>query len=458
MYRFVAKHVLAPLLDIYRGTHTMKCLRELEKSQWWPRDRMLALQDERLRILVRHAYDNVPYYRKVFEQRELKPDDIKTSEDLARLPILTKQLVRNNFMDLVARGLPKKEIVLGYTGGSTGEPLRFYRTKDERNWGHAAQLRAHRWAGYEIGDKRATVQVRDIYNSTMDKFMRTCQRFLQRIVTFNLLEMSTERLPLYAKKLQDFQPEFIAGYPTAIYLLAQSVEKGGEPKIRPKAIFTGAEQLYDYQRDLFSRVFECEVYSYYSSMEMHNIASECPEHTGYHISSENVVVEIVNSEGELVPVGEEGRVLATNLRNYAMPFIRYENGDAAAISDSICPCGRGLPLLAAISGRTTDVIFTKDGKCIPGLSLPFGVFDSPGIEQFQIVQETRDSVVIRLVLDRACPRNQVDDAVKQILYQYRSILGEDTDVSVEFVDQILPTRSGKRRVVISNELESPMNT
>jgi phenylacetate-CoA ligase len=270
--------------------------------------------------------------------------------------------------------------------------------------------------------------------------------------------MSTERLPLFTKKLRDFQPEFIAGYPTAIFLLAQFVEKEGKPKIRPKAIFTGGEQLYDYQRDLFWKVFECEVYSHYASMEMHNIASECPEHTGYHISSENVVVEIVNSEGELVPVGEEGRVLTTNLHNYAMPFIRYENGDVAAISDSSCTCGRGLPLLATISGRTTDVIFTKDGKCIPGISLPFNVFDSPGIEQFQIVQETRDKVIIRLVLDRKCPRNHVDDAVKQMVYKYRSILGEDTDVSVEFVDQILPTRSGKRRVVISNEPENLMNS
>jgi len=114
--------------------------------------------------------------------------------------------------------------------------------------------------------------------------------------------------------------------------------------------------------------------------------------------------------------------------------------------------------LATILGRTTDVIFTKDGKSIPGIALPFNVFTLPGVEQFQIVQETRDSVVIRVVLDRTCLQNQVDDTVKQILYQYRSILGEDTDVSVEFVEQILPTRSGKRRFVISNELENPMNT
>jgi len=458
MYRFVAKHVLAPLLDVCRGTHTLKCLRELEKSQWWPRDGILAFQDERLRSLIRHAYDNVPYYRRVFEKRELKPDDIQTSEDLVKLPILTKQLIRNNFTDLVARSFPKKEIVPGATGGSTGEPLRFYRTKDERDWGHAAALRAHGWTGYKIGDKRVWVREKETYKSAVENFVRTSQLFLRRIVVLNALEMSTERLPLYAKKLQDIQPEFIHGQPTAIQLLAKFLEKEAKPTIKPKAVVTGGEQLYDYQRNLFSRVFECEVYSYYGSMEMHGIASECPEHTGYHISAENIVVEIVNSEGKLTPVGEEGRILATNLRNYAMPFIRYDNGDVAAISDSICPCGRGLPLLATISGRTTDVIFTKDGKCIPGISLPFDVFASPGVEQFQIVQETRDSVVIRVVLDRTCPRNQVDDTVEQILYKYRSILGEDTYVSVESVEQILPTRSGKTRVVISNELENQMNT
>ncbi len=121
MYEFLVKHVFTPVVDFHRGANTMKRLEELEGTQWWPREKILALQDERLRKLVKYAYDSVPYYRRVFEQRALKPEDIVTSGDLVKLPILTRQLVRNNFSDLVARGFPRKELMPCLTGGSTGE-------------------------------------------------------------------------------------------------------------------------------------------------------------------------------------------------------------------------------------------------------------------------------------------------------------------------------------------------
>ena len=451
MYKFIARHMLAPLLDVFRGTKTMKRLEQLERSQWWPRHKILALQDEELRKLLKYAYDNVPYYHRIFEERELKPEDIQTSEDLVKLPILTKQLIRANFDDLIARDFSTKEIIPYSTAGSTGEPLRFYRTKDDfYNWGPAAQLRAYGWAGYEIADRCALLWKEDIYESTTERFNRIYRQFLQRIRFFDAEDMSADKSRLYCKRLGNLQPKFIRGFPTAIHLLAQFAEREGKPNIRPKAIITGGEPVYDYQRELFLKVFECEVYSHYGSREMHAIASECPEHSGYHISAENVIVEIVNDQGEPAPVGEEGRVLVTNLRNYAMPFIRYENGDLGVSSDEACPCGRGLPLLATISGRTTDVIFTKSGKCIPGISLPLRIFASPGIEQFQIVQETYEKVIIRLVLDREYAEDRINEVVKEVLYQYRSMLGEEMDINIEFVDQMPPTRSGKRRIVVSN--------
>jgi phenylacetate-CoA ligase len=451
MYKSIAKHILAPLLDVYRGTKTMKCLQELEKTQWWPRDRILALQKERLRRLVSHAYDNVPYYHRIFEERGLKPEDIQTAEDLVKLPVLTKQLVRNNFRELMAKDFPQKEIVPHSTGGSTGEPLRFYRTKEDfYNWGSAAELRAYGWAGYEIGERCALLWEKYPYNSTIERFTRTFKEFLERIVVFNAQEMSSEKLRLFWKKMEKLQPEFIRGYPTTIYLLSQFAEREGNLNIRPKAIIAAGEKLHDYQRDLFGKVFECEAYSFYGTNEAHVIAAECPEHSGYHITTENIIVEVVEAKGEPVPIGEEGRILITNLHNYAMPFVRYEMGDLGALSDQACPCGRGLPLLATVTGRAADNIFTKSGRCVPGISLPFRIFASPGIEQFQIVQETYEKVVIKLVLNREYPEDRLNQSIKEILNQYRSILGEDMNISIEFVDQIPPTKSGKRRIVISN--------
>ena len=451
MYEFLTKHVLAPVLDICRGTETMKCLKELEETQWWPRHKILALQNERLSKLIRYAYDNVPYYHRIFQEKGLKPEDMETSEDLVKLPILTKQLIRNNFSDFVAQDFPKRQLMLRSTGGSTGEPLEFLRTKhDFYNWGSAAELRAYGWAGYELGKKCALLWETYPYKSTIEKFTRTLTSLLERIVVFNALEISVDKLPLLANRLVSFQGGFIRGYPTAIYLLARFIEREGKSKIRPKAIITSGEQLYDFQRELYFKVFKCEAYSHYGSNEAHAIASECSEHSGYHISAENVIIEIVNDEGRPVPVGEEGRILVTNLHNYAMTFIRYETGDVGVISDKACPCGRGLPLLAAVNGRTADVISTKSGGRIPGVALPWGFLASLGVEQFQIVQENYEKVVIKLIIDKEYPRDRVDEIIKEVLRRFRSMFGDDIDVAAELVDQILPTRSGKTRFVISN--------
>jgi len=451
MYEFLVKHVFTPVVDFHRGANTLKRLKELEATQWWPREKILALQDERLRKLVKYAHDNVPYYRGIFDRRALKPEDIVTSGDLVKLPILTRQLVRSNFRDLSARGFPRKELMPCLTGGSTGEPLRFYKTRDDyHGWDTAAGLRAHKWAGYEVGEKLALFWGRHPRLSIADSIARTTRHFLQRVVLFDALTMSKQELPRFAKRLEGFEGGFIKGYPSAIYLAARYIEKEGKPPIRPRAIITTGEELYDFQRELFSRAFGCETYSYYSTNEVDAIASECPEHSGYHISAENVIVEIVDDADKPVPVGGEGRILVTSLHNYGMPFIRYEIGDIGVISDKAGPCGRGLPLLAAVNGRISDFIFTRRGDCIPGIALNRSFLAGLGVEQFQIVQENYDKVVIKLVFGRECERDHVNEAIKKIERHFRSELGGDIDVVVELVDQIVPSGIGKRRMFISN--------
>ena len=284
----------------------------------------------------------------------------------------------------------------------------------------------------------------------MEKFRETAAQFFERVVFLDAREMSVESLLLFVRKLEKFQPAFIRGYPSAIYLLARFIEREGKPRPRLKAIITTSEQLYDYQRDLFSKVFQCETYSHYASWEVHAIATECPEHSGYHIAAENVLVEIADDEGRPIPVGEEGRALITNLHNYAMPFIRYDMGDLGMSSDKACPCGRGLPLLAVLNGRKCDVILTRSGKSIPGMAIPKEFLAPFGIEQYQIVQETYERVVVKLVLGREYPAEHLDKLTREIISQYRPIFGEDVDITIELVDQIPLTREGKRRVVISN--------
>lgn len=451
MYRWITRHLLVPLLDFWRGTKTRQCRRELEESQWWPRDKILELQNERLRKLINYAYERVPYYRRIFDKRALKPGDIERAQDLVKLPVLTKRLIRDNFDDITAQGFPSQEVISTSTGGATGETLKFYSTKDtSRNWGSAAARRIQGWAGYEAGDKVIEFRVLPPYRSRKRRLGEAITRFFGRILVIDTREMSPERLLLLARKLEAFKPAFIRGYPSAIYLLARLMEREGKPRLRPRAIIPFGEQLYDYQRELFTKVFRCEIYNWYSAHEASTMTGECSEHSGYHITAENHIIEIVDDEGKPVPVGGEGRILVTNLHNYAMPFIRYDIGDVGALSDKACPCGRGLPLLAKLGGRTLDFIRTKSGEPIPGLALPWAFLVHLGVEQFQMVQETEGEAVLKVVLDREYPREYKDEITKKVRDIYKGKIGEDLDITVEFVDQIPTNKAGKRSFVISN--------
>jgi phenylacetate-CoA ligase len=447
---FITTHVLAPTLDLLRGTRTLKCLQELEDSQWWPRDKILELQNQRLRKLVEHAYTTVPAYRRVFDERGIEPGDIASSEDLVKLPIITKRFIRDNFDDMVSRGYPKREIIVQSTGGSTGEAMVFYRSKQERmSWNYAASFRGYRWAEYEIGDKLIGIGQVVPSNSVGEGISQSLRYFFEGIMRLDAADMSPEMMPVLTARIARFNPRYFRGYPSALQILAQFIEEEGKYTFRPRAVFTGAEMVYDYQRELFRKVFGCETYSHYCSFELHPIAVECPTHSGHHISAENVIVEIVNDEGEIVPAGEEGRILLTNLHNYAMPFIRYDIGDRGVLATQDCPCGRGLPLLSTLVGRSDDVIITRSGRRIPGTVLHRRFLAFFGVEHIQIVQESYQKITVRLVVNKHSTKEQIDKITYEVIKEYKRVLGEDIEIAVEFVDRMPLTPMGKQRVVVS---------
>jgi phenylacetate-CoA ligase len=456
MYHSIVRHILAPVFELSSGTKVMKCLKELDESQWWPRNKILELQNQRLRQLVRHAYDNVPYYRQLFEEKALKPNDIECSADIIKLPVLTKQIIKENFNSLIAVNVSSRQISKKYTSGSTGEPLMFYVEKKGITQSYASSQRAYGWSGYEIGDKSVFIGQRQEYHSVVEKTKERAKNFFERIKIINVQAMSMDELPFIVREIKDFHPEFIQGYPSVIYLLARFMEREGENKLNLKAIITIAEKVDDYQRDLFRKVFNCEAYSLYSATEAPNIAAECSSHRGYHVTAEHTIVEIVDNQGNPVPASKEGRILVTNLFNYAMPFLRYDIGDIGAMSDHVCACGRGLPLLMKLDGRISDSILTKNGRSIPGLVLhQHFLAHLEGVVQWQIVQENLEKVLVKLVLDRRYPKLHIDKLTSEIVDHYKPILGNDMLIIVEFVDQIPLTRTGKRRFIISKVICQP---
>jgi phenylacetate-CoA ligase len=452
MYSWIARNLLAKTLDLARGTSTIRCLDQLEKSQWRSKNDIFELQNERLRSLINYAHDNVPYYSRVFRERALQPQDIRDTRDLVKLPELNKNLVRSNFADMKSRAVPRKEMLSTATSGSTGEPLIFYSTKEDQiNRGYARALRARGWAGCSLGDK--TVILRETRQRGLGlrerKITGRTRLFFERSLELDPALLSTDTMAYFRQKMEDFNPRLLFGYPSAIGLLANFIKRNGKTALRPRAVQTIGEQLNDHQRRLIEEVFECKVYDAYSAWEAYEIASECPEHTGLHIAAEDMILEVVDDAGIPVPAGKEGRILLTNLHNYAMPLIRYEIGDLGTMSDRDCPCGRWLPLLAAVNGRVCDAIMTRSKGTVPGMSLPWDFLAQWKVEQFQIVQEDIDRLVVRLVFTDSVTEQYIVELSQEIRRRYVTILGQDMNIVVEPVDQILPLKSGKRQIVVS---------
>jgi len=442
----VVRHTYRPLYAKLRFLIDPRFGEEFSRmcaSQWFRRERILDIQQRRLRALINHAYENVPYYHRILKDRGLHPSDIKSVEDLNRLPRLTKDDVRSNFEDMVAANFSRAEIIPCATGASTGEPLQFYVTKDHLNCMHAAELRANGWCGYRLGDKHALLWASQFDLKRSEKLRHRIEYMLDRRIMLNCFRMSRESMRIYARRLKKFKPKIVRGYASAVYLFAKFMLHEGVDNIKPKAVITSAETLSDPERRMIEEAFRSEVYDFYGSREAGAMASECSEHSGYHISAENYVLECV-TEGERAASGETGVILITNLRNYAMPFIRYEIGDLGKFSDGVCSCGRGLPMISSIEGRTTDIIVTQDGNFLPGLILTIIFFDLP-VKQYRIIQEKSEEITVKIV--RASGYSEKD--TRHIMRGLRKVIGRGIEIRLEFVHSIPLTKSGKRRPIIS---------
>ena len=445
--RLFAQDFVLPVFDLARGTSRFKFGRVLQKTQWLPRREIERLQNRNLRVLLKHAYESVPYYRRIFRERGLTPSDIKYLDDLVKLPTLTKADIRKNFGDLISRIFPRGNLI-PYQSGGTGDPVDFYITKESLSWEIAAEFRAYGWAGYRLGDPCFVIwgSPPDLskYRSMISRFTRV----FQNILIVDAYLMTDEVLSRYASLLKKFTPRIIRGYAHSVYMLARYLLEKNIGYVRPKAVITTAETLLDLRRKSIEEAFGCPVFDYYGSREVGAIAAECKEHNGYHISAENVILEFTR-EGETVAAGEMGEILVTNLRNFGMPFIRYKIGDVGRPSGDVCSCGRGLPLLSSIEGRTIEFLRVYDkqsGRIVP---VSPGVFEiSLGhlpLKHYRIYQENLKKIVVKAVKDKGYSQEHTDFLSRYV----RNYFGDEIVIEIEFVDYLPPLPSGKRPLAIS---------
>lgn len=440
--RLIAGFVF-PLQERLKSHTTVAVRRRMEETQWWPRERLEALRIERLKTLLAHAGRHVPYYRDAFRRAGFDPAALTSLADLARLPFLTKPLVRAHTEALKsarAEGLARFN-----TGGSSGEPLVFFIGAERVSHDVAAKWRATRWWGVDIGDPEVVVWGSPIEVGAQDR-LRALRDRLMRTVLLPAFEMSEAGLDGFVARIRARRPRMLFGYPSALALIARHARKRGVrmDDLGVAVAFVTAERLYDDQRAAIAETFGCRVANGYGGRDAGFIAHECPE-GGMHVTAEDVVVEIVDAGGRVRPAGEAGEIVVTHLATKDFPFIRYRTGDVGVLDERACSCGRGLPLLAEVQGRTTDFVVAADGTVMHGLALIYPVREEPGVERFKIVQEslarTRILVVPSPAFDPA--------AVERMRAAFKRRLGNEVDVKVELVDDIPPEGSGKHRYVVS---------
>ncbi len=420
-----------------------RILAELKRTERSSLAALEELQAECLRKLIRHAYENVPYYRRVFEERHLTPPDIQTPADLYKLPVLTKQAVRKHADDLRARNVSRHQYWIGRTGGSTGIPLKLLLDRSCILFDHALIRRLWSWAGYEPGDR--VVILRGLTLVPPNEHRGTYWRYDwgENKIYLSGFHLSSEVMPVYVQKLREWKPKFIAGYPSCVFTLARFMEHAGE-QIPAQAIFTSSEKLTELERSVIERQFQCKVWDRYGTGERLAVTQQC-EYGAYHQNVESGILQVDSPLGQPAAVGQKGMLIQTGLTNFSMPLIRYAIGDIGSLVNGKCPCGRGLPLAGPVEGRKDDVIVTAEGRLMPRAGLDQIYEFVQNIERCQLVQRRVGEVIIRVQ-----PRpgfNHADS--EELVRQLRKRLGVGTTIGIEPVERLELTATGKQRFIVS---------
>lgn len=446
-YSKLVSNILFPLHEHLKRHDTVAVRKRLESSQWWSRERLQALQLEKLRSLLTKAQDHVPYYRDLFASLGFRANEIGSLNDLKRLPFLTKSIIRRNQPQL--RSEKAGRLVRSNTGGSSGEPLIFFVGNERISHDVAAKWRATRWWNVDIGDPEIVVWGSPIELSAQDRIRQLRDRML-RTQLLPAFQMSESKLDGFVDSIRQMRPAMLFGYPSSISLIARHAERRFQrmSDLGIQVAFVTSERLFDHQRDDITRVFGCPVANGYGGRDSGFIAHQCPQ-GGMHLSAEDIIVEIVDQEGTVLPSATAGEVVVTHLSTSEFPFIRYRTGDVAVISERVCGCGRGLPILEEIQGRTTDFVIATDGTILHGLAVVYPIREIPGISAFKVVQETRQRVVVQIVPEEGC----APEAEEFIATGIRARLGQSVEVAVLRVDDIPREKSGKYRYVQSMVVE-----
>ncbi|MES0327639.1 MAG: hypothetical protein ABUK13_05550 [Gammaproteobacteria bacterium] len=426
------------------GKEFFKVYNDLLRTQYYSKEEIIKYQETELKKIIQHAYDTTSYYHELFDANSLKPADIQSRNDLYKIPVLTKDLIRENFDGLISSSFKKKELVHGHTSGTTGTPLDILWDQNTCIYTNAVDWRQKNWAGINYGDKLALVLGRVVVPPGKKTPPFWKMDYIHNQLWMSAFHLSSENIKHYLKKLRQYKPVAIEGYPSTVYLVAKFLNESGNT-FPVKSVLTSSETLYPLQKEAIEKAFECKVFDFYGMAERVLFSTECDAHTDHHLNFEYGLTEIVDDNDNPLAEDEKGFIVSTSLQNYGMPLIRYKTSDVSAIKSQQCPCGRHMPMLEKITTKAEDIIVCPDGRLISPsiLTHPFKPIEN--IEESQIVQEDINNITIKIVKKADFKNEDAEKLLDGLKYR----LGDDMNINIEFVSKIERSASGKFRWVIS---------
>jgi len=406
------------------------------------REEIVAFQNRQLRRLIIHVYNNVPYYRRLFDQNNLKPGDIRSIADLSAIPLTSKKDLQSlPVEEVVARGVDPEHLIDHMTSGSSGEPLTIRRTWLEEHLLGALLLRALHYFGLRVRDRTASIA---LVRPTHPNDNQLPLQILRVLGLYRKLQIDCLLPPeKILRTLRHFRPDVLTGFSGVISKLAQIVSNDDRSVIRPRFVVVGAEVLTPLMRHQITKAFETPVFELYGSHEFNLIASECKETGELHTCDDSMIVEVLKDDRLTVP-GERGELIGTNLHSFAMPFIRYRLGDIVTKGLETCRCGQSFSTISAIQGRMIDYFPLPGGRMIHPYEILFTIVHdlTSWIRQYQLIQEREDRIILRVVSSTTPTPQEIvrlEDSVA-------TLLGQDMEFQVILVPTIQIEPGGKFRV------------
>lgn len=449
LYSQFVKHISFPFISRRDGLGGMRHkLSTLEKSQYWQLSKIQDLQRKRLLALLLHAYRTTTYYRKLFDRISFNPQHFQDFEDLNRIPFLSKNIIRSENDKLLSNAFSSRQIHSSETGGTTGVKMKFWRDNACLVPKEASRYRFEKWTNWDIGERTWIVwpALQDYVGHWTAK-AKLKNELYERQVVFPAAILEKNTIEKHLDGLLRKKPTMIRAFTSPLYEVAKVILDTGYKVSFVKGIVTTGEPIHRHQRKAIEQAFNCKVFDSYRSREAGPLAQECEEHNGLHISAESLYVEVIPSSNTEIVDPDAGEIVITDLLNYSMPLIRYKMGDIGVMSKRQCPCGRGLPMLDKIFGRSGDSFISPDGKKVTAGSIVLYLVDeAPGVlGQVQIIQDRIDHLLIQMTPDPP-PSDLIIEYQKRTV---KKLFGDSMKVSFKIVEDIPRSKSGKYQFTIN---------